>query len=70
MKKDKQFDCVEMKNAIQTQLRKEHEGLSDEQIIRRRREWLQTSDDPLAKWWRAIGANPTSSTGLSSIRSQ
>ncbi|HEY4759854.1 MAG TPA: hypothetical protein VIH42_04670 [Thermoguttaceae bacterium] len=60
MKKNKQFDCVEMKNAIQAQLRKEHEGLTDEEIARRRREWLETSDDPLAKWWRSIGLHPTS----------
>lgn len=53
MKKTKSFDCVEMKNAIQAQLRKEHEGLSDEEIERRRRAWLETSDDRLAKWWRS-----------------
>jgi len=29
MKKKKSFDCVEMKNAIQAQLLKEREGMSD-----------------------------------------
>jgi hypothetical protein len=47
MKKPKSFDCVEMKNAIQAQLRKQREGLSDEEIDRRRRHWLETSDDVL-----------------------
>jgi hypothetical protein len=56
MKINKSFDCVEMKNAIQAQLRKENEGLTDEEIARRRREWLEKSDDPLAKWWRSIPA--------------
>lgn len=56
MKKSKSFDCVEMKNAIQADLRKEHERLSDEEIERRRRAWLATSDDFLAKWWRSMQA--------------
>ncbi len=54
IKKPKSFDCVEMKNSIQAHLRKEHKGLSDEEIDRRRRDWLEKSDDPLAKWWRSI----------------
>ncbi len=54
MKKPKPFDAVEMKNRIQAQLRKEQEGLSDEEIEGRRRAWLETSDDPAAKWWRSI----------------
>ncbi|MGA2616393.1 MAG: hypothetical protein ABSF26_02210 [Thermoguttaceae bacterium] len=53
MKKPRSFDCVEMKNAIQAQFRKEHEGLSGEEIERRRRAWLETSDDRLGKWWRS-----------------
>jgi hypothetical protein len=56
MKNPKSFDCVEMKNGIQALLRKEHEGLSDEEIERRRRAWLETSDDRLARWWRSIRA--------------
>jgi hypothetical protein len=31
MKKDKKFDCVEMKWAIQRQIAKEFSGMSDEQ---------------------------------------
>jgi hypothetical protein len=54
MKKNKDFDCVEMKNELQARLAKKYEGLSDEEIARRRKEWLEKSDDPLAKWWRSI----------------
>jgi hypothetical protein len=54
MKMNKNFDCVEMKNAIQAKIRKENEGLSDEEIARRRHEWLEKSDDPLAQWWRSL----------------
>jgi hypothetical protein len=54
MEKSKPFDAVGTKNRIQAQLRKEHEGLSDEEIERRRRVWLETSDDAAAKWWRSI----------------
>ena len=52
MKKDKTFDCVAMKNAIQAQLQAERAGLTEEEVRRRRREWLETSADPLAQWWR------------------
>ena len=57
MKRKKSFDCVEMKNAIQAQLRKEYEGLDEKEIARRRREWLETSDTEVAKWWRSIQAS-------------
>jgi len=57
MRKPKPFDAVEMKNCIQAQLRKEHEGLSEEEIERRRRAWLETSDDPAARWWRSVQRN-------------
>ena len=62
MKLAKKFDCVKMKDDIQAKLAKEQEGLSDEEIDRRRRQWLETSDDPLARWWRSLpraaGARP------------
>jgi hypothetical protein len=56
MKKRKSFDCVEMKNAIHAQLRKEHQGLDEAEISRRRRHWLETSDSSVAKWWRSAQA--------------
>ena len=56
MKKTKSFDCVEMKNAIHAQLRKEHEGLEEAEVRRRLRHWLETSGSSVAKWWRSIEA--------------
>ena len=56
MKRQKSFDCVKMKNTIQAALRKKYEGLDDAEIARRRRQWLQTSDSSVAKWWRSIRA--------------
>ncbi|RJP25129.1 MAG: hypothetical protein C4527_17525 [Candidatus Omnitrophota bacterium] len=50
----KKFDCVEMKNAIQAQLRKEYEGLSDEEIRTRIKHKLETSDTPAARLWRRL----------------
>jgi hypothetical protein len=50
----KTFDCVEMKNAIQAQQRREWKGLSDEEMRRRIQKRLQTSDDPLARKWRRL----------------
>ena len=54
MKRSAMLRAVEMKNRIQSQLREEQKGLSDEEIERRHRQWLETSDDPLAKWWRSV----------------
>jgi len=59
MKTKKTLDCVKMKNAIQAQIRKEQEGLSEEEIERRRRRWLRTSDDPLARLWRSLEGGRT-----------
>jgi predicted metalloprotease len=56
MKAAKAFDCVEMKDAIQAKLRKEREGMTDEQVrllIRRR---LETSNTPIARLWRTLNA--------------
>ncbi len=52
MKREKSFDCVEMKNAVQKQLNKEYDGLTDEEIRKRRLHKLETSDSPLARTWR------------------
>ncbi|MGA2796881.1 MAG: hypothetical protein ABSE63_04830 [Thermoguttaceae bacterium] len=62
MKKNKSFDCVQMKNELQARMAKKYEGLSDEEIARRRREWLDNSDDPLAKWWRSLPAPKSSAS--------
>jgi hypothetical protein len=48
----KRFDSVEMKNAVQAKLLAELERLGGEEFERRRREWRERSDDPLARWWR------------------
>ncbi len=56
MREPKSFDCVEMKNAIQAQLIEEQEGLTDAEIAKRRSEWLESSDSPVAQWWRSVRA--------------
>ena len=58
MREEKRFDCVEMKNVIQAKLREKHAGLADDEIARRRRQWLETSDEPLARWWRSLPPSP------------
>jgi len=61
MKKNKEFDCVEMKNSIQAQLLKEWEGMSDEEIEAQIDQKLRTSTSPVAKLWRSIVKRQTSS---------
>ena len=52
MKIARKFDCVEMKNRIQRELLEEEARIGEEEVRRRRREWLATSDSPLARLWR------------------
>ena len=54
--KTKTYDCVEMKNGIQAELLAEKERLGEAEMARRHREWLETSTDPLALWWRAVAS--------------
>jgi hypothetical protein len=54
MPKQKSFDCVATKNAIQDKLQKESAGLPQDEIESRRRQWLRTSDNAAAKWWRDL----------------
>ncbi len=56
MKIDEHFDCVKMKDELQARLRHEWEGLSDEAIRERIRQRLETSDTPIARWWRRVRA--------------
>ena len=51
---DRKFGAVELKNRIQAELLAEREKLGETEFNRRRREWLQTSDDPLAAMWREM----------------
>ncbi len=46
------FSAVEMKRDIQMNLQDRYEGMSDDEILEHRRNWLATSDDTLARWWR------------------
>lgn len=50
--KKKTFDCVAMKNSIQSELLKEYEGLSLEKERNARRKKLMTSDSLAAQMWR------------------
>lgn len=60
--KAKTFDCVAMKNRIQAELAEERSRLGDEEFRRRREQWLKTTTDPLARWWRSLtGTSPEGS---------
>lgn len=53
-KPKKEFDCVEMKNNIQRLLRERYKGMSAEQIREHVQRELETSQTPIAKWWRSM----------------
>ena len=52
--KVKMFDCVAMKEAIQTQHAKDYAGLSHDEIRHRVQQKLEISEHPAAAWWRNI----------------
>lgn len=54
MRERKDFDCVEMKNAIQARLRDEREDMTDAEIRAEIREKLASSNHPVAAKWRQI----------------
>jgi hypothetical protein len=52
MKKKKQNDCVELKNKIQEKLYKKYRNLTDEERQALINQKLETSDSPIAVFWR------------------
>jgi len=54
MKPAKPFDCVRMKDEIQTRLAREHSGLTDAQVRRRVLRRLAVSKSPIARLWRSL----------------
>ena len=54
MKKEKAFDCVEMKDEIQRKLLARWRGMSDEEVIQDIRKDLDESKSPMAAWWRSV----------------
>jgi len=55
MKREKAFDCLNMKDEIQASLGRKWAGLTDEEVRERMRQELATSEDVVSRWWRSIG---------------
>ncbi len=55
----KNFDCVEMKDAIQQRMRRQMEGLSGEQRRAVLRDALEKSPSPIGDLWRALERRST-----------
>lgn len=64
MKKNKTFDCVEMKNAIQAKLHEEYAGLTPQQVRDKRREKLAASANIIARKWRSVRKRSPESSAL------
>jgi hypothetical protein len=52
--KTKSFDCVKMKDEIHAKMRKEDKTLGKAEAEKRRKMWLDKSNDELARWWRSV----------------
>lgn len=59
MKMEKTFDCIAYKRAIQAKHAAANRGLSGEEKMRRRAEWLEDSDNPAARLWRDLVSRET-----------
>ena len=60
---EKDFDCVAMKDRIQAEMLEERQRLGEDEQARRPREWLEKSDDPLARWWREVSSKAAAAGG-------
>jgi hypothetical protein len=60
MKTQKKFDCLRMKEDIQTQLRKKWRGKSRQQIREEISHFLATSENSVAAWWRSLEVSKSS----------
>ena len=64
MKKNKEFDCVEMKNRIQAQLSKDWDGKSNAEIREEIHKRMETSQTPIAQFWRRIRKKDAARSGI------
>lgn len=68
--KNKTFDCVEMKNRIQQELREEEARVGAEEMRRRREEWLRTGQDELSRLWRKLRAGRHEEPAVTAVREE
>jgi len=54
MKQPKRFDCIVMKDTIQKQLAEKYANMTPLEHCRAVEEWLDTSDDIVARKWRSF----------------
>lgn len=50
--KTRTFNSMELKNQIQAKLYNENKNLTDAQQMDKRMNWIMSSDEPLALWYR------------------
>jgi len=50
----KTFDCVELKNTIQSKLLKEYQGIKTDEAAKHSWQKLQSSQSPVAKLWKQL----------------
>lgn len=53
---EKTFDCVEMKNQLQSAFERRYAGMTDDERREAMNRYLETSDDPVARKWRALAS--------------
>ena len=58
----KSFDCVEMKDQLQEEFRKRYQDLDDKKLRAQISSELNTSENPLALFWKKIQKHTTNSS--------
>jgi hypothetical protein len=59
MKTEKEFDCVEMKNAIQRRLQRRRRGMPTDVFVADMDKSIAESRAPIATWWNEREKMPT-----------
>jgi hypothetical protein len=63
MNTEKEFDCVEMKNAIQRRLQRRRRGMSTDEFVADMDKSIAESDSPIATWWNQRKKKPRTVSG-------
>lgn len=62
------IDCVKLKAELQEQARRRYEGLSAQQRREAQQQFLESSDDELARWWREVRRAQAPTTSEPALR--
>ena len=62
MRREREFDCIRLKDEIQARVARRFRGLSEAQVRSRTRRQLATSKSPIGRLWRSLETSDVPAT--------